>query len=117
MNDVILTKYYVPSKDDVDESYDDTDYSDHYCIRITPHKCRCGTVVEFVETGLTTPFVVLEEHVVVVWPEIDDPMILKAANLCLKGGADPHIIRYEKSFGQAVEWSDNLQLIVRMNDD
>lgn len=111
-----LDKTHVPSIDH-EASDDDQDFTDHYCIRIKPHRCDCGKLVDFVECGDLVGGLVIEHHVVVVWPEQDDPDILDAARRCMANEADidPHIVQYRRSFGKPVLYQDNMHIVVRMH--
>lgn len=118
LTSISLDKTYVPSIDH-DTSDDDQDFTDHYCIRIKPHRCDCGKLVDFVECGEVLGGIILENHVVVVWPEKDDPDILETARRCQANAetdVDPHIVQYRKSYGKPVPYRSDMHIVVRINN-
>lgn len=87
---------------EVELSTGDTDeFGGWFCLAIAPWSCRgCGE--EFVHSN-----VIIEEggdHLIVVWPEPDDPSLLRAAEKRKKRGSDPQIVEYEKSMGKCISF-------------
>jgi len=84
---------------DIDEEVDagdsGEDYSGWWCIETGPWPCgACGWVANHA-TAM---------HLIVVFPEKDDPQLLDLANECKEIGRDPKIVEYEISFGPAISY-------------
>lgn len=70
------------------------DYSGWYCVRTDPWPCPaegCAFVARFLTAA----------HLVIVWPEIDDPSLLRHAAAARDVGRNPKPEVYEPAFGPA----------------
>jgi hypothetical protein len=79
----------------VDESGED--YSGWYCVRTDPWGCP-AVGCEFVANFLTAA------HLVIVWPERDDPSLLRHAAAARDVGRNPRPDVYEPAFGPACSY-------------
>jgi hypothetical protein len=73
------------------------DYSGWYCVRTDPWNCPadgCG----FIANHLTA------SHLIIVWPEMDDPSLLRHAAAARDVGRNPKPAEYEKSMGAACSY-------------
>ena len=73
------------------------DYSGWYCVRTDPWGCPAPGC-DFVALFLTAA------HLVIVWPEIDDPALLRHAAAARDVGRNPRPDVYEPSFGPACSY-------------
>ncbi|WP_217921839.1 hypothetical protein [Miltoncostaea oceani] len=89
--------------DDVDQDeelwIDDSgqDYSGWYCVRTDPWPCPapgCTFVARFLTAA----------HLVIVWPEMDDPSLLRHAAAARDVGRNPRPDVYEPAFGPACSY-------------
>lgn len=89
--------------DDVDQDeelwIDDSgqDYSGWYCVRTDPWPCPapgCAFVAQFLTAA----------HLVIVWPEMDDPSLLRHAAAARDVGRNPRPDVYEPAFGPACSY-------------
>jgi hypothetical protein len=89
--------------DDVDQDeelwIDDSgqDYSGWYCVRTDPWPCPaagCTFVAQFLTAA----------HLVIVWPEMDDPSLLRHAAAARDVGRNPRPDVYEPAFGPACSY-------------
>jgi hypothetical protein len=74
-----------------------TDYTGWWCIRTDPWPCPaegCG----FVATHITAA------HLIIVWPEKDDPMLLQHAGIAKEVGRNPRVDGYEPGLGPACSY-------------
>jgi hypothetical protein len=74
-----------------------TDYTGWWCIRTDPWPCpaeSCG----FVATHITAA------HLIIVWPEKDDPMLLQHAGIAKEVGRNPRVESYESGLGPACSY-------------
>lgn len=87
---------------EVELSTGDTDeFGGWFCLAMAPWTCEgCGTTFTHSNTILVNG----GEHLIVVWPERDDPALLRAAARRKKDGDDPKIVEYEKSLGKCVSF-------------
>jgi hypothetical protein len=74
-----------------------TDYSGWYCVRTDPWPCPAQGC-EFVAQHLTAA------HLVIVWPEMDDPNLLRHSAAARDVGRNPRPTTYEPSFGPACSY-------------
>lgn len=75
----------------------DNDYSGWFCVKTDPFSCPasgCGFVAEFMTAC----------HLVLVWPEGDDPNLLWHAQRAKDVGRNPKVVEYEPSFGPAASY-------------
>lgn len=75
-----------------DDSGDD--YTGWYCVRTDPWQCPaegCAFVARFLTAA----------HLIIVWPEIDDPSLLRHAAAARDVGRNPRVDTYEAGFGPA----------------
>ena len=68
------------------------DYAGWYCVRTDPWPCPAEGC-EFVATHLTAA------HLIIVWPEIDDPSLLRHCAAARDIGRNPKVEEYEPSMG------------------
>ena len=89
--------------DDVDQDeelwIDDSgqDYSGWYCVRTDPWPCPaagCTFVAQFLTAA----------HLLIVWPEMDDPSLLRHAAAARDVGRNPRPDVYEPAFGPACSY-------------
>ncbi len=73
------------------------DYSGWICVSTNPFPCPAAGC-EFVALFLTAA------HLIIVWPENDDPSLLRHAAAARDVGRNPKPIEYEKSFGPACSY-------------
>ncbi len=75
-----------------DDSGDD--YAGWYCVRTDPWNCPaegCTFVARFLTAA----------HLIIVWPEGDDPSLLRHAAAARDVGRNPKVDTYEPAFGPA----------------
>jgi hypothetical protein len=73
------------------------DYSGWYCVRTDPWPCPaegCSFVARFLTAA----------HLVIVWPEMDDPSLLRHAAAARDVGRNPKPTVYEPAFGPACSY-------------
>jgi hypothetical protein len=73
------------------------DYSGWYCVRTDPWPCPaegCPFVAQFLTAA----------HLVIVWPEMDDPALLRHAAAARDVGRNPKPTVYEPAFGPACSY-------------
>jgi hypothetical protein len=73
------------------------DYSGWICVRTNPFPCPAEGC-EFVAHFLTAA------HLIIVWPESDDPSLLRHAAAARDVGRNPKPTEYEPSFGPACSY-------------
>lgn len=73
------------------------DYSGWYCVRTDPWNCPAEGC-SFIANYLTA------SHLIIVWPEMDDPSLLRHAAAARDVGRNPKPAEYEKSMGQACSY-------------
>lgn len=73
------------------------DYSGWWCVRTDPWGCP-ATGCEFIANFLTAA------HLVIVWPTMDDPSLLRHAAAARDVGRNPKPVEYEKEFGPACSY-------------
>jgi hypothetical protein len=73
------------------------DYTGWYCVRTDPWPCPAAECT-FVATHLTAA------HLVIVWPEIDDPSLLRHSAAARNIGRNPKVETYEVSMGPACSY-------------
>ncbi len=93
-----------PVLPDVDELIDEEeelwtdesgeDYTGWYCVQTDPWPCPAEGC-DFVATFLTAA------HLVIVWPQPDDPSLLRHAAAARDVGRNPRPVEYERAFGPA----------------
>lgn len=88
-------------EDDIDEDLwtDDSgdDYAGWYCVRTDPWRCPaegCTFVARFLTAA----------HLIIVWPESDDPSLLRHAAAARDVGRNPKVDQYEPDFGPATSY-------------
>lgn len=73
------------------------DYSGWYCVRTDPWNCPaegCSFIARFLTAA----------HLVIVWPELDDPSLLRHAAAARDVGRNPKVDVYEPAFGPATSY-------------
>jgi len=73
------------------------DYSGWYCVRTDPWPCPAAEC-SFVATHLTAA------HLIIVWPEIDDPSLLRHSAAARDIGRNPKVETYEPAMGPACSY-------------
>ena len=73
------------------------DYSGWYCVRTDPWNCPAAGC-EFIANFLTAA------HLIIVWPEMDDPALLRHAAAARDVGRNPRPDVYEPAFGPACSY-------------
>lgn len=73
------------------------DYAGWYCVRTEPFPCPAEGC-EFIADFLTA------SHLVIVWPEIDDPSLLRHCAAARDVGRNPRPTEYERGFGPACSY-------------
>jgi hypothetical protein len=73
------------------------DYSGWYCVKTDPFPCPAPDCV-FVAHFMTAA------HLIIVWPEMDDPGLLKQAQKAKNYGRNPRVVEYEPSMGKCITW-------------
>ena len=73
------------------------DYSGWFCVRTDPWPCPAEGCM-FVANFLTAA------HLVIVWPEMDDPSLLRHAAAARDVGRNPRPDGYEPAFGPACSY-------------
>lgn len=73
------------------------DYTGWFCVRTDPWKCPAEGC-DFVARFLTA------SHLVIVWPEGDDPSLLRHAAAARDIGRNPQVTTYEPAFGPACSY-------------
>ena len=71
---------------------DRDDHSGWYCVATNPFPCPaagCDFVAEFMTAV----------HLVLVWEQSDDPMLLRHAQRAKEVGRNPRVVEYERGFG------------------
>lgn len=81
----------------VDDDSTDDEYDDWYCIKVRAGRCAgCGQPYSHV---IDTAY-----HRIVVWPEKDDPSLLKVAAEAGRANVNPRVVSYEQALGRCVSW-------------
>ncbi len=73
------------------------DYSGWYCVRTDPWSCPaagCDFIAEFLTAA----------HLIIVWPAMDDPALLRHAAAARDVGRNPRPDVYEPAFGPACSY-------------
>ena len=96
-----------PPMPDIDQEFDQQeelwiddsgqDYSGWYCVSTDPWPCpaeNCNFVARFLTAA----------HLVIVWPEMDDPALLRHAAAARDVGRNPKPTVYEPGFGPACSY-------------
>jgi hypothetical protein len=73
------------------------DYTGWFCLRTDPWPCPAVGCM-FVATHITAA------HLIIVWPERDDPMLLQHAGIAKEVGRNPKVESYEAGFGPACSY-------------
>lgn len=73
------------------------DYTGWYCLKTDPWPCPAEGCM-FVANHITAA------HLIIVWPESDDPMMLRHAGIAKNAGRNPKVEQYEASFGPACSY-------------
>jgi hypothetical protein len=74
-----------------------TDYSGWFCVRTDPWPCPaegCAFVAEHITAA----------HLIIVWPEIDDPNLLRHSAVARDVGRNPRPTEYEPAMGPACSY-------------
>lgn len=82
---------------------DAEDFAGWWCLATRPWACSavgCDFVAEFVTAA----------HLIVVWPERDDPELLNTAALAQKHDRDPRVVEYQPAFGPCIAYDRWQQL-------
>lgn len=80
-----------------DNDEDEIELEPWYCIRTEIWVCPnpdCDIYSNFVTA----------DHLIVVWPEKDNPSILRHAADCVKAQRNPRIVEYEERFGACISY-------------
>lgn len=94
---VITIEPGLPEADVEEELWTDDsgeDYTGWYCVRTDPWPCPAEGCT-FVAQHMTAA------HLIIVWPEIDDPSLLRHAAAARDAGRNPQPVEYEPSMGPA----------------
>jgi hypothetical protein len=75
---------------------DDDELSGFWCVATDPFPCPAGCL--FIANHMTV------FHLILVWPEKDDPNLLRHANHAKEVGRNPRIVEYEPSMGRAINY-------------
>lgn len=73
------------------------DYAGWYCVRTDPWQCPaegCTFIAQFLTAS----------HLIIVWPEVDDPSLLRHAAAARDVGRNPKVTTYEPAFGPACSY-------------
>ena len=73
------------------------DYSGWFCVQTDPFPCPadgCGFVAGYMTAS----------HLIIVWPEMDDPSLLRHAAAARDVGRNPKPLEYEPAFGPACSY-------------
>lgn len=76
---------------------DDQDYSGWFCLATSPWECP-NPHCDFVAMHVTAM------HLIVVWPEKDDPNLLSTAESAKRYGRNPRVVEYEQPMGHAISY-------------
>ena len=89
--------------EELDTGHDDTDYSGWFCLATDPWPCPQDGC-DFVALHMTAA------HMILVWPQKDDPELLFHAKRGMEVGRNPKVVEYEQDFGPCMsyyEWMAN----------
>lgn len=75
----------------------DQDFADFWCVATAPFSCPADGC-DFVAVYLTAG------HRIVVWPDLDDRWLLSHCARAKRLDRNPRVIRYEASFGPAINY-------------
>lgn len=81
----------------IDEDGGDVTGEGWYCVRTAPFPCPadgCDYVAHFMTAA----------HRIVVWPDSDDPKLLREAHRAQAAGRQPRIAEYQAEFGPCIPW-------------
>ena len=76
---------------------EDADHGGWFCVATDPFPCpaaNCAFVAEFMTAA----------HLILVWQERDDPMLLKHAQRAKEVGRNPRVVEYEREFGPSASY-------------
>lgn len=73
----------------------------HFCLKMNPEKCPCGHVIKFFEPA--------EYHLIVVWKEKDNEVLLQTAAGAMRLKKNPRIVEYQVAFGPSIEFYEACQ--------
>jgi hypothetical protein len=73
------------------------DHEGWYCVRTDPFPCPAAGC-EFVAHFMTAA------HLILVWEQRDDPMLLQHAQRAKEVGRNPRIVAYEPAFGPSASY-------------
>ena len=76
---------------------DDSDRDGWFCVRTDPFPCPapgCSYVADFMTAA----------HLILVWQESDDPMLLKHAARARDVGRNPRIVGYRSEYGPSASY-------------
>lgn len=96
MSTAILTEHGVEL--DAGDIVGDDDLEGWWCLATAPFPCPASGC-EFVADYVTAA------HVIVVWPEKDDPTLLEIAAIAHRKGRDPRPVEYQASMGPCVAFA------------
>lgn len=77
--------------------HDDADYAGWFCVNTVPFRCPaagCDFVAEFLTAA----------HQIIVWPERDDPRMLRHARRAQEVGRNPRVREYDPDFGPCIDY-------------
>lgn len=81
----------------------ETDFSGWYCVETRPWHCpSCGFVAYYL----------VSNHLIVVWPAMDDPALLKTAQEAKQRGGNPRVVEYEVAYGPCIAYDE----VIRLDD-
>jgi hypothetical protein len=97
------TPVYAAPRVDFDEDVaaaredDPESYDGWYCVSTNPWPCPAPGC-DFVALHMTAA------HLIVVWPSLDDAILLAQASNASAVGRNPRIVPYERSMGPCIPW-------------
>lgn len=83
--------------DSVDDDSDDRDFAGWFCVSTNPFPCPAAGC-DFVAMHATAA------HMIVVFPEKDDPRLLDLAAIMVSKGRNPKVVEYEVSLGPCITY-------------
>jgi hypothetical protein len=76
---------------------DADDHAGWFCVATDPFPCpapSCDYVAEFMTAA----------HLILVWEQRDDPMLLRHAQRAKEVGRNPHVVEYAAAFGPSASY-------------
>jgi hypothetical protein len=91
------TEFDQDVKERLDDVGADGDLAGWWCIATAPFRCHAQGC-DFVAAHCTAA------HLVVVWPEKDDPQLLRVAADCRELGRDPRVVEWTPDAGRCISY-------------